>query len=297
MIGFLVFLNFVFIIAFLVSVIYLIFAVAKKKKTKIAARTAVSSLVLFVLGLFVYSKLEPYEENRIAVEEAENALADDESSSANKKTTKLNDFTGVGDPDSSGDYKVTIRGNSPVTMTGKATPGATIDVTDDSLEADNTEADAKGNFKVKIQLNKNKKNEYLITAKKHGYNESDIISVTAKPYQSTDEKLATDNTKKGAKERAQKESDELQKMSDYPLLGKYDLTFSGNDIYNVQVWCDESLETASASEVRHYFSYGVQIGMKALNSTKKSPIVQVYAGSKMIARSSIDNNMTFVDKR
>lgn len=100
-----------------------------------------------------------------------------------------------------------------------------------------------------------------------------------------------------AKKRAENESNELQKMDDYPLLGHYTLHFSGNKVNNVQVWCDESLANASAQDVKHYFSYGVQVGMKALDSTDKSPVVQVYSGSKMIARSAFDNNMTFVDKR
>lgn len=99
------------------------------------------------------------------------------------------------------------------------------------------------------------------------------------------------------KARAKSASKSVQELDDYPLLGHYELIFNNSKLTGIQVYCDESLATASPDDVKHYFSYGVQVGMKALNSDSKSPVVQVYSGNKMIAKSSIDNNMTFKDLR
>lgn len=95
------------------------------------------------------------------------------------------------------------------------------------------------------------------------------------------------------RKRAKKESKELKAMDDYPLLAKYTLNFNKGKLVSIQIWCDESLANSDENELKHYFSYGVQVGMSAIKSTSKSPIVQVYSGNQMVAKSDFSNNMTF----
>lgn len=103
---------------------------------------------------------------------------------------------------------------------------------------------------------------------------------------------------KKAKARAKKESKEQKEMDDYPLLKRYKLDFDGKKVTGIQVWCDPSLANADESTLRHYFRYGITVGMKAKNSTSKAPYVQIYAGdSGVVAKSKLTNNMTFQDAK
>lgn len=99
--------------------------------------------------------------------------------------------------------------------------------------------------------------------------------------------------KSKAIKRAKNESKEIKSMDDFPLLTKYKLGFSGNKVKDIKVYCDESLLNSSESDKQHYFSFGVRVGMKALNSLSKSPNVFVYSGNTLVARSEIGNPMTF----
>ncbi|MGX6393662.1 hypothetical protein [Lactiplantibacillus pentosus] len=107
--------------------------------------------------------------------------AQDNSDSSNKKKAQISKINGTDAPDSMDDYTITVNNKKSINVTGKATPNSKIDVTSDYLNDKNTHADKNGNFKITMHLNNGKKNEYLLTAQKSGYEESDIVSVTASP--------------------------------------------------------------------------------------------------------------------
>ncbi|KRN95124.1 hypothetical protein [Pediococcus stilesii] len=90
---------------------------------------------------------------------------------------------------------------------------------------------------------------------------------------------------------------DLGGTDEYPLIGHIEVNHSGDDITGVSVWGDESLTTASPSDLKHYFSAGAQIGSRLLNKDYKVPFIQVYAGNKKVARSEYGNNSQMKDLR
>lgn len=85
---------------------------------------------------------------------------------------------------------------------------------------------------------------------------------------------------------------------EYPLIGHFEVNHNGSEVTGVSVWGDESLETASPELLKHYFSAGAQVGNRLLGTdTGKVPFIQVYAGSKRVARSTYTNNSQMKDLR
>ncbi|MCG0820940.1 Covalently-linked cell wall protein 14 [Lactiplantibacillus plantarum] len=179
--------------------------------------------------------------------------AQDNSDSSNKKKAQISKINGTDAPDSMDDYTITVNNKKSINVTGKATPNSKIDVTSDYLNDKNTHADKNGNFNITMHLNKGKKNEYLLTAKKSGYEESNVTSVVIKPQKSTDIASSSDSeTTKSATKSQEKQNYQhyLTALSKAPDTTKGALTkayYDDKNNYAVFVLDDAALSQSSNS--------------------------------------------------
>lgn len=105
-------------------------------------------------------------------------------------------------------------------------------------------------------------------------------------------KVAKDNKK------ATKEFNEITARGNYGLANKVELLHDSTKITGLELHCDEGLANVDSKTLQHYFSLGVQVA--SIFSTSKDwklPNIQVFAGSKMIARSDYTNHATMIDSR
>ncbi|CAA66756.1 hypothetical protein phig1ep07 [Lactobacillus phage phig1e] len=175
--------------------------------------------------------------------------AQNNSDSSDKKKAQISKINGTDAPDSMDDYTITVNNKKSIDVAGKATPNSKIDVTSDYLNDKNTFADKNGNFNITMHLNKGKKNEYLLTAKKSGYEESDVTSVVIKPQNSTNISSSNNSETKKNQEK-QNYQNYLNALSKSPDTTKGALTkayYDDKNNYAVFVLDDAALSQSSNS--------------------------------------------------
>nr|CAA62090.1 gp304 [Lactobacillus phage phig1e] len=175
--------------------------------------------------------------------------AQNNSDSSDKKKAQISKINGTDAPDSMDDYTITVNNKKSIDVAGKATPNSKIDVTSDYLNDKNTFADKNGNFNITMHLNKGKKNEYLLTAKKSGYEESDVTSVVIKPQNSANISSSNNSETKKNQEK-QNYQNYLNALSKSPDTTKGALTkayYDDKNNYAVFVLDDAALSQSSNS--------------------------------------------------
>lgn len=145
-----------------------------------------------------------------------------------------------------------------------------------------------------------------------GFTISNMAEKHSEPNESKTSKIASSSSKKSSSndsgstdfdKQVKAGFKEIGGSKEYPAISRVEANTSNGNLKGISIWGDESLEDASSSELKHYFSAGAQIGNYVFAHDKdddndmKVPFVQVYAGNTKIARSDFSNNSQMKDLR
>ncbi|WP_099299647.1 hypothetical protein [Pediococcus pentosaceus] len=125
---------------------------------------------------------------------------------------------------------------------------------------------------------------------------SDISSSSTSKSSTNSRKGATSsNSRDSLTTKALKIYNDIGGDDVYPLFSHIKVnTNSDKDITGIMIWTDESLANGTKEDIQHYFSAGAQIGNRLLDNDKDGeynvPFIEVFAGSRMVARSQYTNN-------